>query len=263
MNTPQLSQLLEQFIRQQAAAPRSDPAEHEGEVALFEAAAGVQLVDAGAAFKEALEAVDHLADGQVQFGPESGKPPVEWAGLLRGQEVGVALPFCLGNFPQMIRSLSPFWNDTDLTHRRPSPVRSFPLEGTLERGQKALADGKPAEALLAAALLRTAQQFEQAGELLDSVGQKGPYTLKSLLLNEEAALAWHRGEHARAAELWAGHPRQDSPVIQFNRGLAALFANDREAARGFLNIAADVLPERSSWRHLAKLYLTLAESAAL
>jgi tetratricopeptide (TPR) repeat protein len=163
----------------------------------------------------------------------------------------------------MIRSLTPLLSETDLARLKPQPGRPWSLEGTLERGQKAVADGRPVEALFAAALLRTAQQFHECAELLQLIRQSNPVGLNDMIANEEAALAWQRGDHDRAAELWARHPRQDSPVVQFNRGLAALFVNDRESARELFGQAAAALPESSAWHHLAKLYLTLGRQATV
>jgi len=258
MKAPQLGQLLETFLRQQAESPDVDLSEQGSEVVLFQSA-GVQLVDPRTAFESALEAAGHFGDAK-QFQTMKMKAPPEWASLVRAHESSVAVPFCLGNFPQMIRSLAPLLSETDLSRLKPRPGQPTPLEGALERGQKAAADGRFADALLAAALLRNTGQFVESAELLKQIRQAKPAGFQSLLLNEEAALAWHRGEDERAAELWASHPNQDSPAIQFNRGLAAVFNNDRATATRLFQSAADSLPERSAWHHLARLYLSLAES---
>jgi hypothetical protein len=76
------------------------------------------------------------------------------------------------------------------------------------------------------------------------------------LANEEAALAWHRGDCDRAAELWAKLP-QSAPAC-FNRGMSALFRDDAARARAELTQAVSFLPEDDAWHHLARLYLALA-----
>ncbi len=258
MKAPQLNQLMETFLRQRAESPDVDLAEQGSEVVLFQSA-GVQLVDPQTALESALEAVRHF-DGAELFQAKTAKAPPEWATLVRAQESSAAVPFCLGNFPQMIRSLAPLVSETDLARLKPRPGRPAPLHGTLERGEKAAAEGRWAEVFLAAALLRNAGQFVESAQLLNRIRQAGPAGFQSLLLNEEAGLAWHRGEHEYAAQLWSSHPKQENPVIQFNRGLSALFGNVRAGAAGLFRSAAGSLPERSAWHHLARLYLALSEA---
>ena len=48
----------------------------------------------------------------------------------------------------------------------------------------------------------------------------------------------------------------------FNRGMAALFLGRPAEAREPLRQAVAQLPEKGSWHHLARLYLTLAEMRA-
>jgi hypothetical protein len=54
--------------------------------------------------------------------------------------------------------------------------------------------------------------------------------------------------------------QEPSIPVLFNRGMAALFLGQTEAAQEALRQAAAGLPETSAWHHLARLYLTLADA---
>ena len=82
--------------------------------------------------------------------------------------------------------------------------------------------------------------------------------MKAAWGNEQAALLWHRGRHGEAIKRWQSLP-ETAPVL-FNRGMAALFAGDKSAARRDLTAAVAVIPESSGWHHLGRLYLALAQS---
>jgi len=76
--------------------------------------------------------------------------------------------------------------------------------------------------------------------------------------NEEAALAWHRGQAEAASKMWQA--QEASIPVLFNRGMAALVLEQTAAAQEALQQAVARLPETSSWHHLARLYLTLADA---
>ena len=122
-------------------------------------------------------------------------------------------------------------------------------------GRRGSADGYPA-ALVAIAVLRLARQLDAAGRLLVRL-KDVPAGWQPVVANEEAALAWNRGDLARAAALWRAQPA--SVPVLFNRGLAALFLGEPAAARTDLGQAAAQLPDDLAWHHLARLYLALAE----
>ena len=125
-----------------------------------------------------------------------------------------------------------------------------------------LAKGRMVEALFAAAALRVAKQLDAAAELLAKIEASWTDAPAGMLLNERAALAWHRGQVEEAREIWAKHPNQSSPAVLFNRGMAALFADRPREAAALLMKALTGLPEKSAWHHLARLYLVTAGNAA-
>jgi hypothetical protein len=221
------------------AEPSGDAVPHE--------AGPVQPVDPRLAFHDAVAAGGLLAAGRkVGWGV-----PPDWPALVNQLEPAVALSFSLGNFPQLVRNLYP------LLTSEPPALRQMPQEPLNVPGLLEWASAAEGEAgrLLAAGVLRLARHFDRAEELL-ALSPSPEY--QAAHANEVAALAWHRGQAERAAELWRG--MADSAVVLFNRGMAALFLGDKESARAELERAVAGLPETSAWHHLAGLYLTLARS---
>ena len=112
------------------------------------------------------------------------------------------------------------------------------------------------QVLLAAGVLRLARQFDKASELLNRHRATTPPEWQAAWANEEAAIAWHRGQAHEAAILW----QKQSPSIPvlFNRGMAALFLGKPKDAGPALTEAVDQLSEKDGWHHLGRLYLALA-----
>jgi tetratricopeptide (TPR) repeat protein len=175
--------------------------------------------------------------------------PPEWPALVAQQEPAVALAFCLGNFPQLVRNLHPLLTLEPAT-LRDGPGRSVVLPGMSEWTTQAQ-DGP--NRLLAAGVLRLARQFDKAEKLLD-VPPANDW--KDVHANEVAALAWHSGQTEKALDLW--QQAADSAPVFFNRGMAALFLGRTAEAVDSLRQAVALLPESSAWHHLGQLYLALA-----
>ena len=101
------------------------------------------------------------------------------------------------------------------------------------------------------------ENFDEASRLLAAAEPLATdATLKSLLANERAALAWQRGDRATAETLWKSLPA--SGPVAFNRGVAAMAAGRKADAAKQFATAVQQLPESSGWHHLAQLYLALA-----
>jgi tetratricopeptide (TPR) repeat protein len=235
---PPLAELFAEYLRGQTAAQAEGLGFADfGEVEPFESVP-VQPVDPKQAWADALAVAD-----------VAGAPPSEWPAMVAGQEPAVALAFCLGNYPQLVRNLHPLLARGDLAALRAGPAHAPEAPALVEwaRGR----GGYP-ETLLAAGVLRLARQFDAAEELLR---RPPPAEWRAAHANEVAALAWHRGRAEEAATLW--RKQADSTPVLFNRGMAALFLGDADAAREALNRAAAALPETSAWHHLARLYLAM------
>jgi hypothetical protein len=249
--SPPLSELFADYLRGQTAAQAEGlgfPAP-SGEVEPYEAVP-VQPVDPKQAWTDALAAAGHFDGVRATW-----KTPPDWPTMVAAQEPAVALAFCLGNFPQMVRNLHPLLAGGDLTALRAGPSRCPAAPALVEWAGTC---ASYPEGLLAAGVLRLAHQFDAAANLLRRRTPEAGW--EAVHANEEAALAWHRGQADEAAALWAKQP-ESTPVL-FNRGMAALFLGDAATAREALTKATAALPETGAWHHLGRLYLALAAARA-
>jgi hypothetical protein len=184
--------------------------------------------------------------------------PADWGGLVARQDGLAALPFALANYPQRVRDLGTLLQTANLGDLLPAPTENTPVStGLLKWGTRHIQAGDLPHALIAAANYRAVGDFDRAAETLASLKTTVGTEWQPMVANEEAALLWHRGDHEKAATMWAALP--DSVPVQFNRGVAALFLGQPVEARKQLKAAVASLSETSAWHHLASLYLTLAE----
>jgi tetratricopeptide (TPR) repeat protein len=223
-------------------------AESNAEVAPYDTAP-VQPVDPRLAWNEA-RGLFRAFPGLEASGGKSVPP--DWPQLVQALEPVVAVPLALGNFPQLIRNPQALLVTRDLSIWRPTPRRGL---GATELLTWARASTDPGSRLLAAGVLRLAQEFAVAGELLDALKVSGPW--QAVLENEIAALAWQRGQHREALTHWQNQA-ESTPVL-FNRGMASLFLGHPDLAGKLLQEAVASLPDSDSWHHLGQLYLTLAQ----
>ncbi|HEY7423905.1 MAG TPA: hypothetical protein VH682_06635 [Gemmataceae bacterium] len=250
--TPQsLADLFTRYLRRQMTAHTEGLgfADPDGQVVPHEAVP-VQPIDPRLAWEDALAVVPHFPAGRTA--PRWEVPP-DWPTLATGQEPAISLAFCIGNFPQMVRNLHPLLAGGDLTALRPAATR--PTSAPPALLQWASGTHSYPQLLLAAGVLRLTHRFEEAGELLKSA-RVVPAAWQALRANEEAALAWHRGQPGEALTLWQA--QKTSVPVLFNRGMAALFLGRPDEARPALHEAVARLPDTSAWHHLGHLYLALA-----
>src|SRR5262245_40874811 len=102
MARPSLTDLFAQYLQDQVQAHACGLgyAEPAGEAVPHEAGP-VQPVDPQLAYRDAVVAAGLLHPGrQADF-----SVPADWPALVGQQEPAVALAFCLGNFPQLVRNL--------------------------------------------------------------------------------------------------------------------------------------------------------------
>jgi tetratricopeptide (TPR) repeat protein len=252
---PALADLAARYLQRQAAAHAEGLglAEPSGEVVPHEAVPS-QPIDPRLARDEALAAL-RAFDPELPTG--ACEAPPEWSELVAGAEPAAALAFAAGHFPQLVRNLQPLLHTTDLRALRPAGQPAADRPGLVNWARQAAAKRPGPQALLAAGALRLARQFDAAAELLRRERDRTPSAWQAAWANEEAALAWHRGDVDRALALWQAQP-ESAPVL-FNRGVAALFSGKPADARTALAAAAAQLPEAGAWHHLGRLYLALAE----
>jgi tetratricopeptide (TPR) repeat protein len=166
------------------------------------------------------------------------------------------VPFALGYFPQLVRDVQQLWR-MDWRQWKPSPATTS-CSGLWEWGELMLAQKRPADALVAMAVLRVLGQTREARQLFRAIRGQAPSVWNVLLANEDGALAWQDGDFEAAARIWESIT-SEAPPIHFNRGLGTLLLGRTRQARDFLALAAARLPEVSPWHHLAHLYLLLTE----
>jgi hypothetical protein len=254
--TPQsLTHLFSEYLNHQMAAQAEGLglADEDGLAVPHEAVA-VQPVDPRLAWADATAVACHFPAAAA---PARWAVPPDWPTLVAGQEPAVALAFCLGNYPQLVRNLQPLLSGGDLTLLRQSSGRPCSVPPALLEWAPQTQDHP--QTLMAAAVLRLARRFEEAADLLRSSAVAST-EWEAVRVNEEAALAWHAGRADRARSLWEAQP--SSVPVLFNRGMASLFLGHTAEARPDLAAAADQLPETCAWYHLAHLYLALAEARA-
>jgi hypothetical protein len=249
VDTLSLSALLARYVSRQATRIQDGGLAPElgSEIVLHEAGAA-QAVDPRLAWDEAIAALQTASKSAL---PALSTVP-DWRALVAAQEPALDLAFCAGNFPQMVRNLSLLLAGE--AGSQGAPFRSTSLTTWAEQSSR-----KPfPQPLLAVGLLRLSQDFDRARRLLKDREADVPAEWKATWKNEEAALAWHSGQLEEAASLWMKGDAEHAPTL-FNRGMAALFLERPADAIAPLRQAVARLPETSSWHHLARLYLTLAE----
>jgi hypothetical protein len=253
-----LTELFSRYLRNQMAAQAEGLglADPDGLVVPHEAVP-VQPVDPRLAWEDAL-AVIRSSQTRSAHKETSVSAPPDWPSLVAAQEPAIAVPFCLGNHPQMVRNLQPFLAARKLSDLREQAgcgnEKSRPLSVTSALLRWAKTRRGYPELLLAAGVLRLARRFVDASELLDS-NEATPTTWQWLRTNEEAALAWHSGNAEVALELW--QDQEPSVPVLFNRGMASLLLGYPSDASIALEQAVSQLPEASAWHHLGQLYLAL------
>lgn len=250
---PTLAALTAGFLsRTQDAEVLTAAADALGDVQPHEVSVGYRA-EPRLAWQESLEVLG-------AFGVKAAPIPApgDWGGLVARQDGVAALPFALANYPQRVRDLGTLLQTPNLGDLLPATVEpSAVSSGLLKWGTKHVEAGNLPHALIAAANYRAARDFDRAAETLAALKASVAAEWQPVLANEEAALLWHRGEYAAAADLWATLP--DSVPVRFNRGMAALFLSRPDEAREHLKAGVAGLSDTSAWHHLASLYLTLAE----
>lgn len=249
---PKLGALLAGYLERQSDAQSVGIADFDGEVTPYEVGP-LQPLDPKLAWDEALAVLAYY--DRAGGGWQKQKAPPHWAQLVSGHESLLAVAFCVGNFPQLVRNFhqiltEPNLHDGPAGDGRPAAVDLSAYVG--EAGRMRQMPGM----LIALGTLRLAGQFDAGAAFIKDHEASVPADWHAAWENEKAALAWHAGRLDDARALWAALP--PTAPVQFNRGMSALFAGDLAAATDNLGVAIAQLPPASAWHHLGRLYLTLA-----
>jgi hypothetical protein len=253
---PPLGELFTDYLHKQMVAQQAGlaSAEPTADVVPFDATP-VQPVDPRLAWQESVAAVSYL-NGKAEV--SSLQAPPDWPGLVIAHEPVVALAFCVGNFPQLVRTFQPLLHVANLSKLRPVAGRPVAAPALVSWTAQVAQKKQFPQALLALGSLRMARQFDQAAELLKSLRSAVPTEWRSAWANEEAALTWHCGQAQEAVAMWQAQP--ESVPVLFNRGMAALFLDHPAEARSHLTQVIAQISEESAWHHLGRLYAALAET---
>jgi hypothetical protein len=251
---PSLPALFRQYLEKQTAARATGLAEAgSAEVVPFDAVP-LQPIDPKAAWGAALEAARFYGSRATSM----PTVPPTWPQLVAQCEPELALPFCLGNYPQLVRTLAPFIGPTELVRLRPTGARARRNASVDVGPLPANPPNHPVQPLLNAALFRLMKDFDRASDGLREYADKVPAEYRAAWANEEAALAWQSGRAEEAATSWESQP--DSAPILFNRGLAALFSDRTTDARSLLKKSISQISDDSPWYHLGSFYIAVAET---
>jgi hypothetical protein len=248
-----LADLFSQYLHRRTTAHEAGFASTESsEVVPFEAVP-VQPIDARLAWTESQAALRFF---QPNADTRSWPAPPDWTDLVAAQEPALGLALATGNFPQAVRNLNPLLQNSNLAGLRPGHAPGSVRYASGLAAWASLQKRWP-QLIHAVGILRLAKDFDRAWDLVKRHQGEVPAEWRAAWANEQAALAWHQGETDRAVALWQA---QDvSAPILFNRGMSALFSDQPNEARTWLAQAAGQIPEESSWHHLCRLYLALAE----
>jgi tetratricopeptide (TPR) repeat protein len=252
-NQPLLAELFKKYLQDKARAQEAGyfALEAQGDVVPYGATA-TPAVDSKLAWTEARSALSYLAPGDSAL----WSVPPDWSNLVSYQTGATAIPFCLGNYPQLVQDYGGLIDEGFL---RPSPsLAAFSFSQRMEAWfGSASWQNNGACPLMAAALLRLGGHLDRAEKMLSEHKKTMPKEFQAAWSNEAAALSWQHGQLGDAAKSWS-EQKKSAPVM-FNRGLLALAMGQMDNAQGYLRQAITDLPEDDAWHHLAGVYLALAE----
>lgn len=246
---PSLEALMTRYLQRRSAAQEmgidlGDPTE----VSPYDAGA-TPPIDAALAWSEAVTLVE---------GGRSLKAPPGWATLVAQTPAQRAVPWAVGNYPQLVRD---FRMLADAPTAREPPTSAAPLvvPAFLEWADALIAAPRFPQALVAQGVLRICRQFDRAERLMRAADPIVPESLRATWANEQAALEWSRGRTDAAV---AGWRKLTTLPARFNVALADLFLGRRDAARTGFEALLREMPDTNPWRALAALYATLAQLPA-
>lgn len=249
---PMLSDLMAAYLRRLAASPQTG--------LVSGAAREVEPYDAVPT--QVLDPVQTWAEATVALREQGIESPAEspsiWASVVFGAEAATAVPMAAGHFPQAVRDLAQLARSVE-GQSKPQPNSSpLPIDGLDNWIGETSDQSTASELCVAAGLLRLARRPEDAERLLRSLRKSCGKQFVAAIDNEIASTMWARGERAEAVKVWDSLP--ESVPVLFNRGMSALFTGIRQKARENLVKAIATMDDGSGWRHLARLYMALAES---
>jgi hypothetical protein len=248
---PNLSDLLARYLERQADARAVGIASYDGEVLPYEVGP-VQPLDPKLAWDEAQTVLQFYGSAA-----QRRQAPPNWAHLVGNHESTVAVAFAAGNFPQLMRNFQAILARPNLAEMRPEAGRPAAAADVAAWVADVARNKQYPQMLIALGTLRLAKHFEAADAFVRAHDADVPADWRSAWENEKAAVAWHSGRCDEARKIWDA--LEPTVPVLFNRGMAALFAGDAGLAKQHLSAALAQLPASSSWHHLGRLFVILAD----
>jgi hypothetical protein len=255
---PSLTDLMARYLEKQADAQAVGIATFDGEVTPYEVGP-VQPLDPKLAWDEALAVLAFYGPTHVQ----RRQAPPHWSHLVANHESIVAIAFSTANFPQLMRNFHAILGlggmpaQPNLSELRPVVGRPATASELTSWVDEVAHKKEYPQMLLALGTLRLAKHFDAAEAFVRTHDADIPADWRTGWENEKAALAWHSGRYEDARKSWDA--LEPTVPVLFNRGMAALFAGDSDAAKRHLSAATGKIPASSAWHHLGRLYLILAD----
>lgn len=255
---PSLTDLMARYLQKRADAQAVGIAKFDGEVTPYEVGP-VQPLDPKLAWDEALAVLAYYGPTHVQ----RRQAPPHWSHLVANHESIVAVAFSAANFPQLMRNFHAILGlggtlaQPKLSELRPVAGRPASASELTSWVNEVAHKKEYPQMLLALGTLRLAKHFDTAEAFIRTHDAGIPAGWRTGWENEKAALAWHSGRYEDARKIW--DVLEPTEPVLFNRGMAALFAGDSDAAKRHLSAATAKLPVSSAWHHLGRLYLILAD----
>ncbi len=244
---PTLEALMAGYVRRQteAAALGLGLGQGEGAEVMPYEAGPVQPIEPKLAWDEGLAVLSHFG-----VATKGMKPPTGWVNLVALADPQVAIAFCFGNYPQLVRDFHKLLQHDDLTKLRPASASPVAVPALADWADNAT--GFP-QSIFALAAYRLAKNFDRAARLQKA---EVPAEWQATWDNELASLAWHQGRAEDAIAMW--RTQEPTLPVRFNLAMANLFTGRGKSAKADLEAVMDDLPENTAWHHLARLYHTLS-----
>ena len=239
-----IAELFTQYLKGQVTAREEGLGleVRDGEVVPYDAVP-VQPVDPKQAWDDGITAAKLLA-ADVNAWPI----PHDWPGLVNVQEPAVALAFCVGNFPQIVRNLQPLLAGGDVAALRVNTGQPTAPGGLLEWASKVK---EPCAVHRRRGCALSDTSFRGSGK---SVKARHELACPGRKRAGRTGLAPRSIRGSRRPVAVAGFV--GAGVVQSRNGSAI----PRRCSVGPARPGAAVkqLPETSAWHHLGQLYLVLA-----
>jgi hypothetical protein len=236
---PSLDELTARYL----ATATSDP--------VPEAVSEVELHEVSGGFRPPVRALwDEVFVSLRLFGLTSDRltMPPEWSSFVTESNRLTEFPMAAGLFPQM-----GFPGPGPIGDRRniPSDVPTATGAHTTLRGwvRKAARSHSATTLLVSSGLAALLGEHSEAEGALATAATHSQGSWKLAITNQRAAVLWLAGRRSEAVAIWDGMP--ESPVVEFNRGIAAISCDRPEQAVAHFRSAGTSLPDSSGWSHLA------------